>query len=91
MLLTSTFVNTHALSHLFDQDEVSDIENCEFCDEYVVNHKQDFDFDFTPTYPKFEITEISKTVTLQFISTSVLFNSKPKGKFYNKPPPTLEV
>lgn len=91
MLLTSTFVNAHALSHLFDQDDVSDIENCEFCDEYVVNHQKDLNFHFNSTEFDISLVEIPKTEAIQLVSTSILLNAKPQGKFYNKPPPFLKA
>ena len=90
MTLTTTVVNAHALSHLFDGESPS-IEHCQTCDEYVVSNQDKVSFtspvieDFT--FSSFEFkTQSNSTLSLEF---PILVN-KPE-KYFNKPPPPFKL
>lgn len=90
MTLTTTVVNAHALSHLFDGESPS-IEQCQTCDEYVVSNHDKVSFtspvieDFT--FSSFEFkTQSNPTLPLEF---HILVN-KPE-KYFNKPPPSFKL
>lgn len=84
--LTTTIVNAHALSHLFDGDSNA-IEHCKTCDEYVMTSQDDINFtihhleEFT-----FQVIEIR--IESSFKATKdIPVVTYPTGKYYNKPPP----
>lgn len=87
MVFTTTVVNAHALSHLFD-GESSAIEHCKTCDEYISgNNNEDFSFT-TPAHPELAFPKVEVTVKTLI---SVYFDNPPliqkSGQFFNKPPP----
>lgn len=86
MVLTTTVVNAHALSHLFDGDN-SAIEQCKTCDEYVLTSYEDINF-IAPSLPELTFstfeTKVSTLVSFHIESLSIIRKS---GKYYNKPPP----
>lgn len=86
MLLTTTVVNAHALSHLFD-DDVSNIEHCKICDEYVLTSHDDISFtvDHLEEF-NIQVNEIRIESSVQIIKDFPVITF-PTGKYYNKPPP----
>lgn len=88
MVFTTTVVNTHALSHLFDND-FSSVEHCNTCDDYVLS-TQDHIFIISPDLDvfKIKIVEISVKSAITF-SKNIPSPTYHKGKYYNKPPPLL--
>lgn len=86
MVLTTTVVNVHALSHLFDGDN-SGIEHCKTCDEYVLTSQNDINF-ITPVLHDFKFSTFeTKVLTSVLNYTEILFLIRKSGKYYNKPPP----
>lgn len=90
MVLTTSVVNTHALSHLFD-DDISSVEQCETCDEFIVTHSNDVQF-ISPIFDvdiqnSFEYLTIAPGI----IDISLTIILMPSGEYYNKPPPSLLV
>lgn len=86
MVLTTTVVNAHALSHLFDGDN-SAIEQCKTCDEYVLTNQNDVNF-ITPTHDEITFhTFETKAKTLVAFHLECPFIFRKSGKYYNKPPP----
>ncbi len=86
MVLTTTVVNTHALSHLFDVDN-STIEQCKTCDEYILTSHQDFNF-ISPAFQEISFhtieTKVEILASFHLECPSLIRKS---GKYYNKPPP----
>lgn len=86
MIFTTSVVNAHALSHLFDGNN-STIEHCKTCDEYVLTHQNDVDF-IAPTLQEFTFHSFETKVLISVSNYSArrsLFRKS--GKYYNKPPP----
>lgn len=86
MVLTTTVVNAHALSHLFD-DDVSNIEHCKVCDEYVLSSQDDISF--TINNVQEFVTQFIDIRIHSLIEVTKVFPviTYPTGKYYNKPPP----
>lgn len=86
MIFTTSVVNTHALSHLFEND-FSSIEHCSTCDEYVLSTKDDLQF-YSPQIQtqEFTLNEIIVEPSVS-IYNQVAVKIHPLGKYYNKPPP----
>lgn len=86
MVFTTTVVNAHALSHLFEEDN-SAIEHCKTCDEYVLTSHEDFSF-IAPSFPELTFyTFEAKVETSVSFHLECLFIIRKSGKYYNKPPP----
>jgi len=86
MVLTTTVVNAHALSHLFD-DDVSNIEHCKICDEYVLTSQDNISFAVN-NVEEFVTPFIEIRIESSVESTrDILVITYPSGKYYNKPPP----
>lgn len=87
MVFTTTVVNAHALSHLFDNEDFSAVELCKTCDEYVLTNQEDIHF-ITPTLPELTFqgfdSQIESTVSVYKVYPKRVHKS---GKYYNKPPP----
>ena|GEM_PF-892367 len=90
MLLTTSVVNAHALSHLFD-DDISSVEQCDTCDEFIVTHSNNVLF--TPPILDVDIPNSFEYLTLKsdIIDISLTIILRPSGEYYNKPPPSLLV
>ena len=85
MIFTTTVVNAHALSHLFDND-LNSIEVCDTCDECTISTSEVYILPATVT-----TVQTSHFITCQKHST---FNLTPApelnsnfGQYFNKPPP----
>lgn len=85
-VFTTSVVNAHALSHLFESD-TSSVEQCNTCDEYVLNTQKDVTF-ITPHLQEFSflIVEIKLESSVSFDLTSPIVSPR-SGKYFNKPPP----
>jgi len=90
MILTTSVVNTHALSHLFD-DDVSSAEQCELCDEFIAAHSDDFQFSSPILYVDIQNSFDYLTSTPSIIDISLTVILMPSGEYYNKPPPSFLV
>lgn len=86
LTLTTSLVNAHGLSHLFDGDS-SSIEHCTTCDEFVLSHHDKISFT-APVFDefKFHTFEIKTEITPSQFSGLPDLVHKP-GKYFNKPPP----
>lgn len=86
MVMTTTVVNAHALSHLFDEDS-SAIEHCKTCDEYTLTSQDDIYF--TPSdLEQFQFQAIEIEIESYILATKEIpIITFPSGKYYNKPPP----
>lgn len=87
MVFTTTVVNAHALSHLFDSS-VTSIKDCKTCDDYVLNNHKDLNFDTPPLYEQITHTPLHHS-SESLISSYIAFPRalRKTGKYYNKPPP----
>jgi hypothetical protein len=86
MVFATSVVNTHSLSHLFE-DDLSSIEHCNTCDEFVLSVKDDLLF-ISPEIPTHDFIghqNINEAPTLIYIHVAPK-RHRP-GKYYNKPPP----
>ncbi len=86
MIFTTTVVNAHALSHLFEND-FSSIEHCDTCDEYVLSTQDDVYF-VSPNLKvsNTQIVELLENTSISFFK-GIPVISYHTGKYYNKPPP----
>ena len=86
MIFTTTVVNAHALSHLFEGNN-SSIEHCQTCDEYVSSSQEDYNFSLPVIQePEFEYLKVDIEVSIStYLECPVII--KKSGKYYNKPPP----
>lgn len=86
MVFTTTVVDAHALSHLFE-DEIASVLDCDVCDEFTISFQEDFQF-IAPHKHK-----ILKIIDINIDNNSVKNYIPPAqtsqfpGKYYNKPPP----
>ena len=88
LLLSTTAVNAHALSHLFDGD-TSNIEHCQTCDEFTTSTSEELSYttpEFITYHHIINVDEI-KVKSITDISISVVCISV--GQYFNKPPPSL--
>jgi len=86
MVFTTTVVDAHALSHLFDGNLVS-IQDCDVCEEFTLTAEEDYQFN-SPTsfeiyFTTLMILDGESLVTYSSLTPSAQF----PGKYYNKPPP----
>ena len=81
-------VDVHALSHMIDGDNHAQIENCEVCEEFVINAKEDHFHCIVPDVNYTSTPLIVHTPKL-FTSTEsfILVSQTHSGKYFNKPPP----
>ncbi|WP_019038680.1 hypothetical protein [Psychroflexus tropicus] len=85
MIITTTVVNAHALSHLFD-DDLNSIEVCDTCDEFTISNHDVFVVGESTFIEQSQLTSVFREhTTFNLISAPVLnLNS---GQYFNKPPP----
>lgn len=87
-LLLFSSINFHALSHLTDNDELSAIEHCDTCDDYLVLQKHDLLIP-SPSYENSIIGLNFIDVNQLYYSVDRLFSFKHQGQYFNKPPPSF--
>ncbi len=88
LLLISSSTNFHALSHLFDNDDLDKIEHCDTCDEFISSQVEKIAI----TSPSVEVNSPTILVSTSvdfFLNSSIQPSLKPFGQFYNKPPPAI--
>ena len=81
--------DVHALSHLIEGDDHTQIENCDVCEEFVVSSTEDENTNaLIPNFNYSSTPNFSELFTA-FISTESfsLLPQKSLGKYFNKPPP----
>jgi hypothetical protein len=90
MVFTTSVVNTHALSHLLD-DDLSSAEQCELCDEFIAAHSDDFQFGSPILHVDIQKSFDYLASTPSIIDVSLTVILMPSGEYYNKPPPSFLV
>jgi hypothetical protein len=90
MVLTISVVNTHAISHLFD-DDISSVEECETCDEFIVSHSNGVEFISPSLSSDIQNSYGYLIITPSIIDISLTIILMPSGEYYNKPPPSFLV
>jgi hypothetical protein len=85
MTLTTSVVNAHALSHLFD-DDLSSIEVCDSCDECLISSN---DVYIASMFSYEDMTSALPPYLDLFIPsyTQVPVLILKSGQYFNKPPP----
>lgn len=79
-------VDVHALSHLLDGDDHLTIENCENCENYLLQSEDEV-FVLPPCiHLDFSLATIEKSsITIYCYQKSTSYSLL--GKYFNKPPP----
>ena len=85
MTLTTTVVNAHALSHLFE-DEISAVELCDTCEEFTLTTNDVIIIPAQETLDLFQkpIVDSRLSPFFFFESPALTLNY---GQYFNKPPP----
>lgn len=90
MVISTSVVDAHALSHLFD-DDISSEEQCETCDDFIVTHSNNVQFISPILNADIQNSFEYQTITPSIIDISLTIILMPSGEYYNKPPPSLLV
>ena len=86
LIFTTTVVDAHALSHLFDGDSVS-VQDCNSCDEFTLATKESLYYFSTEVFElnDFYLLNVKIDFPINYVPQTkfkLLF-----GQYYNKPPP----
>ena len=85
MVIATTVVNAHAISHLFD-DDLTSIEVCDTCDECTISNHDVFVAGESTFVEKSLATSVCREHTSFSLILAPVLNLN-SGQYFNKPPP----